>query len=278
MSTQTFEEAIQEFLERSREMLGEETTESLPPGSPSPYRQDGPPYECAIRLDARTIRNYVRTIGEDNPLYTDPAYAKSSKYGCLTIPGPFLSMVRGITAHGAQSGEAGKERPGGYPVANFFSGTAWEFFDVLRIGSKFSSSMVTKELIEKPGSRGNLLFFISELLFWDDHGDLPAKCSGTLIMVPIETMGHVAHHARRAAWRKAALRPQRLQLLPGGYPALDGRSGEREAPRFRYSLLGRRGDRREARPNDYPALDPAGLRRTPRSRRDRPRLGGRPRR
>ena len=189
MTTQTFEEAIQEFLERSREMLEEETTESLPPGLPSPYRQDGPPYECAIRLDERTIRNYVRTIGEDNPLYTNPAYAKSSKYGCLTIPGPFLSMVRGITAHGAQSGEAGRQRPGGYPVANFFSGTAWEFFDVLRIGSKFSSSMVTKELIEKPGSRGNLMFFISELFFWDDHGDLPAKCSGTLIMVPIETMG-----------------------------------------------------------------------------------------
>ena len=107
MTTQSFEEAIQEFIERSREMLEQETTESLPPGLPSPYRQDGPPYECAIRLDERTIRNYVRTIGEDNPLYTNPAYAKSSKYGCLTIPGPFLSMVRGITAHGAQSRRGG---------------------------------------------------------------------------------------------------------------------------------------------------------------------------
>ena len=189
MTSQTFEESIQEFLEKSRDMLGVETAESLPPGSPSPYSQSGPPYECAIRLDADTIKKYVQTIGEDNPLYTDPEYAKNSKYGCITIPGPFLSMVRGITAHGAQSGEEGKKRPEGYPVANFFSGTAWEFYDVIKIGSKFTSSMVTKELIEKPGSRGNLIFFISELLFWDAHGDLPAKCSGTLIMVPIETMG-----------------------------------------------------------------------------------------
>ena len=278
MTTQSFEEAIQEFVERSREMLEQETTESLPPGPPSPFRQDGPPYECAIRLDERTIRNYVRTIGENNPLYTDPAYAKSSKYGCLTIPGPFLSMVRGITAHGAQSGEAGRQRPGGYPVANFFSGTAWEFFDVLRIGSKFNSSMVTKELIEKPGSRGNLMFFISELLLLGR----PRRPSRQVLRHPHHgphrDHGHVAHHARRAPRRKAALRPQRLQLLPGRHPAPTRRRGEREAARHQYSLLGRRGDRRETRSNGHPALDAPGLRRTPRSRRGRPWLGGRPRR
>ena len=189
MSTQTFEEALAEFLERSREMLEQETSESLPPGLPSPSDQSGPPYECPIRLDARTIRNYTLGIGDDNPLFIDPEYGKGTRYGSQIAPGPVLSQIRGITAHGAQSGKAGMERPEGYPVANFFSGTAWEFFDVVRVGSRFRSSMVTKEMIEKPGSRGNLIFFISELFFWDDHGDLPGKCSGTLIMVPIETMG-----------------------------------------------------------------------------------------
>ena len=142
-----------------------------------------------FRQDARTIRNYTLGIGDDNPLFIDPEYGKGTRYGSQIAPGPVLSQIRGITAHGAQEGKAGMERPQGYPVANFFSGTAWEFFDVVRVGSRFRSSMVTKEMIEKPGSRGNLIFFISELFFWDDHGDLPGKCSGTLIMVPIETMG-----------------------------------------------------------------------------------------
>ena len=104
-------------------------------------------------------------------------------------PIPFLSTARGITAHGVQGGEHARQRPQGYPVANFHAGNAWEFFDVIRVGSKFSSSMTTQEMLEKKGSRGDLIIFVSELMYWDQHGDLPAKCYGTLIMFPIASMG-----------------------------------------------------------------------------------------
>ena len=186
---ETFEDLVQEFVERTKEMLGKETTESLPPGPPSPYSQSGPPYECALRFDSRTIRNYAIAFGDDNPLFVDPGYGKRTRYGCQLAPNTILSTTRGITAHGANSGEEGKNRPGGYPVANFHAGNAWEFFDVIRVGSKFSTSMVTKDLFEKPGSRGHLIFLISELMYWDQHGEMPAKCYGTLIMFPISTMG-----------------------------------------------------------------------------------------
>ncbi len=189
MAGNEFEEAVAEFMERSRDMLEMETSESLPPTLPSPYDQSGPPYEAAPRLDSTFIRNYAASIGDDNPLYTDPTYAQSTRYGSQIAPGPILSRLRGITAHGVQAGHESYKRPEGYPVANFFSGTAWEFYDAIRVGSKFRTSMVTKELFEKLGSRGNLIFFISELFFWDAHGDLPGKCSGTLIMVPVESMG-----------------------------------------------------------------------------------------
>ena len=188
-TTQTFEEAVQEFIELSRELVGKETAESMPPAPPAPYDQDGPPYENPIRFDQRNIRNYMRTIGDDNPLYNDPEYARGTRYGCLIAPGPILSQIRGITAHGVQYGGEGKKRREGYPVANYFSGAAWEFFDTVKVGSKFRSSMVTRDLFTKQGSRGNLIFFISELMYWDYHGDLAGKCYGTLIMVPIEAMG-----------------------------------------------------------------------------------------
>ena len=178
---QSFEEAITEFIERSKEQLDQEVMENLPPDPPSPFDQSGPPYEASLRLDPKTIRNYALSIGDDNPLFTDPEYAKRTRYGCQLAPGPILAAIRYPSAHGAM-------RPKGYPVANFISGTAWEFFDVIRAGSKFRSSKVTKEFIERHGTQGTLLFLISEVYYWDAHGDVPAKCYGTQIMVPQETM------------------------------------------------------------------------------------------
>ena len=40
---QSFEEAVAEFLEKSREQLDQEAVENLPPWEPAPYDQSGPP-------------------------------------------------------------------------------------------------------------------------------------------------------------------------------------------------------------------------------------------
>ena len=66
---QSFEEAITEFIEKSREQLDEEVMENLPPDPPSPFDQSGPPYESSLRLDPKTIRNF--TNEEDYDRYTN---------------------------------------------------------------------------------------------------------------------------------------------------------------------------------------------------------------
>ena len=182
MSTQTFEEAVAEFIEKSKELLDQESDENLPPWAPSPYDQSGPPYEYSNRLTSDFIANYAANIGDDNPLFTDQEYGKGTRYGCQLAPGPIMALVRYPSVHGAI-------RPGGYPLANFISGAAWEFYDVVRVSTKFRTSKVTKEIFEKPGSRGNLVFMISNNHYWDFHGDLLGKCYGTQIYVPIQSMG-----------------------------------------------------------------------------------------
>ena len=180
---QTFEEAIAEYLERCQEQIGKERMEGLPPGPPSPYDQSGPPYESPLRLDARTIRNYALSIGDDNPIFTDPEYGKRTRYGSQIAPGPIMVVVR---AGGGQ----GPMRPQGYPVADFVAGTAWEFYDVIHVGTgPIRSSKTDREVFQKQGSRGGLIFLICELFYRNAHGDLPAKAYGTLIMVPTESMG-----------------------------------------------------------------------------------------
>ncbi|MBI3978082.1 MAG: MaoC family dehydratase N-terminal domain-containing protein [Chloroflexi bacterium] len=179
---QTFEEAVKEFYDRSAALIGLEVQENLPPPPPAPFPQGGPPVHSPLIFDEETIRNYAYSIGDDNPIFTDPGYGKRSIYGTQLAPGPMLAIVRYPSAHGA-------DRPQGYPVANFISGTAWEFYDVLRPGSRFTSSKITREQFEKPGAQGNLIFFISEVFYWDQTEELKAKCYGTQIYVPIPTMG-----------------------------------------------------------------------------------------
>jgi hypothetical protein len=182
MATQTFEEAVAEYLERSKALIEEEAEEGLPPDLPSPFDQSGPPYVAAVSLDSNNIRKYALSIMDDNPLFIDPSYGKHTKYGSQLAPPPILALVRYPSVHGAI-------RTGGYPVANFFSGAAWEYFDVIRMGSRFNSSKVTKDIFEKPGSRGNLIFLISDVRYWDFHGDLIAKSYGTQISLPVPEMG-----------------------------------------------------------------------------------------
>ena len=99
---QTFEEAVAEFMARSREQLDQESEEHLPPWSPSPYQQSGPPYEYAQRFDARLLTAFSQSIGDNNPLFTDPEYGKNTKYGCQIAPGPILALVRYPSVHGAK--------------------------------------------------------------------------------------------------------------------------------------------------------------------------------
>ncbi len=179
---QTFEEAVTEFIAKTKEFIDTQSLEGIPPNTPCPYEQEGPPYESPIRLDSNFITKYARAIGDNNPIYTDPDYARKTRYGTQLAPGPVLNYIRYPGIHGAT-------RPRGYPIANFVAGCAWEFFDVLRVGDRFRTSKETKELIEKKGGHGDLLFLISEVNYWDFHSDLRAKSYGTLIMVPQRTMG-----------------------------------------------------------------------------------------
>ncbi len=126
---QTFDDGLAEFIERSRRLLHQESSEDRPPPHPAPSDPGAVPVPSALILTADLIRRYAYAIGEDNPLYTDPAYGDHTWLGSQIAPPTILIHVRFPADHGAQ-------RPQGYPVANFLSGVAWEFYDVVRPGTR----------------------------------------------------------------------------------------------------------------------------------------------
>lgn len=178
---QTHEEALAEFIDRSRDLLDHESPEDYPPPS-GPYDRDVVPVPSALMLTPDLIRRYAHAIGDANPLYTDPAYGERSRFGSQIAPGPMLIHVRYPGDHGAQ-------RPEGYPVANFLSGVAWEFYDVPRPGMRFASSKTPRELVVTRGKQAKAISHHSETFYWDNSGALLAKAYGRLIHMSVEQMG-----------------------------------------------------------------------------------------
>jgi hypothetical protein len=181
MSQPGFDAAIEEFVRATEAMLGRESPEDLPPPPPAPLSQTGPPFESALVLDEDSIRKYAYSIGDDNPLFTDRDYGRDSHYGTQVAPGPVLVLARYPIDHGAV-------KPGGYPVANYVAGIALEHYDALHPGTRFVTSKVPKELFEKSGRSGRLLFLVSETLYWDSAGELKGNAYGSIILSPMETM------------------------------------------------------------------------------------------
>ncbi|WP_030486522.1 FAS1-like dehydratase domain-containing protein [Micromonospora chokoriensis] len=178
---QTFEQAVAEFISRSEELLDKESPEDRPVPHPGPLNQDETPVPSLFMLTPELIRRYAHAIGDDNPLYVDPEYARRSWLGSQTVPGTVLIHVRYPGDHGAQ-----RER--GYPVANFLSGVAWEFYDVLRPGMRFTSSKKPRELVTSRGRQSSSISHHSETFYWNNSERLMAKAYGRLLHLPVKEM------------------------------------------------------------------------------------------
>jgi acyl dehydratase len=169
-----FEARLTQFVEDSNAVIGDEAYEHdrVPFGTPPPIVSD-------INADYKNIRWFAYHMSDLNPLYLDPEYAAKSKYGCIIAPPTILSSVRYPAAHAAGP-------YGDYPVSTMFSGTAFEWFDVIRIGTRFKTSKKLREVIEKKGRSGRLFFLIYETFYWDFHDDTIGKSYGTMIDSPFQ--------------------------------------------------------------------------------------------
>ncbi len=215
-ATQSFDEAIAEYKARCREFIGQERPEGVPPGNGTPFHRNGPPYESVVRFDAKLIKRYAGSIGDNNPLYNDPEYGKGTRFGAMVAPTQALILAR-------SPGGQGPARPGGYPVGDFFSGLAWEFYNPLYLGtSNITTNKVTTEFIEKKGSQGDLLFLIEELNYWDGNKNLLGKCYGTLILVPIKSMGGGRAMAVDKVGEQLMYDRKTSQYTPQDFERIDG--------------------------------------------------------
>jgi acyl dehydratase len=107
----------------------------VPPGETFPAESAQKINEVATR---DLIRHYADGIGDTNPLWRDETYARNTRWGGITVPGPFLHCI----AWGTQ----------GYPQGSP-PGTNWVFYKPIKEGDTFTVYDTLGGLTEvtKPG-------------------------------------------------------------------------------------------------------------------------------
>ncbi|MCV7413528.1 hypothetical protein AWC05_02530 [Mycobacterium florentinum] len=95
------------------------------------------PYPHVTEATRDSIRHWALGIGDTNPLWLDPDYAKDSRWGGLTAPGTMLYAFDRVVS-GYVTGMPG--------VHAMFAGTDWNWCHPIRLGDTIQAFPVLKEL------------------------------------------------------------------------------------------------------------------------------------
>ena len=116
-------------------------------------------------IEKGEIIRFARAIGDPNPLFTDEAAARKSRYGGLIAPPTFLRSVL------ANPPSTDLNIP--YSVG-LDGGSEWEYFEPVRPGDRITHTVRLAEVFERDGRMGNMLFVVREGRYVNQFGTLVA--------------------------------------------------------------------------------------------------------
>lgn len=151
-SGQKFPKITEEGLAELRQRIGIKISDSVEPWCYEATRDN--------------IRHYAHGIGDDNPLWCDPAYAKTTKYGDIIAPPSFLfACNRFISGY-----------CGGLPgVHAMWAGANWNWHKPILRNTHLRTEAYLKDLVDhQTRFAGRAVQQIYHVDFYDEAGDLLA--------------------------------------------------------------------------------------------------------
>lgn len=132
-----------------------------------------------FEVEKGAIRRFADAVDDPNPLYWDEEYARNSRYGSIITPPGFFGwparQPRGSAlTEESMAGLSMALAQAGYPRV-LDGGIEYEFFCPIRAGDTLAASTVIKEIRERKGGTGNMVFLIRETSYINQNGDLAAK-------------------------------------------------------------------------------------------------------
>ena len=184
------------------------------------------PYLRYVNQDS--ITHVARAIGDTNPLFIDPAYAATTRYGRLVAPPALLYAL----AWGSLDLRHGQGLPG---VHGFHSGDGWRLLRPILAGDELRA---TKELVRAEPMSGRyagkqMFFQVEEIRYYNQNDEVVAIHSFPIIRAE-----------REAAKSRGTNSKLRIATYTDEEIAQIDRELEQEIPRGAgASVLGGHGDR-----------------------------------
>jgi acyl dehydratase len=119
-----------------------------------------------VPVDPEMIAKFAETISDTNPLHVDPEAAGNGPYGGLVAPPSFAVTFRNgrhffehVPRFGRQGFDAGKDV---------------EFVEPIRPGDSITLKSYVKEIYEKTGRSGSMVFVVIRSTLTNQRGDVVA--------------------------------------------------------------------------------------------------------
>ena len=142
-------------------------------------KKEGPPYTCPDTVNEPMIRHWCEVMGDENPIYTDPAAAKQSAHGAIVAPPSMLQVwdMRGYPMHEpSQIQNAQRELHRIFDDAGYTgvvaTNTEQEFKRYLKPGDAVTSETTFESISEeKTTGLGVGYFIVTRTVFHDQNGE-----------------------------------------------------------------------------------------------------------
>jgi acyl dehydratase len=115
------------------------------------------------------IKNFCDAIGDNNPLWTNEAYAARSRFGMITAPPTFIYNI----CHGANPSNMGTVAQPVLNIILLYTGAEVEIFRPIWLGDKFTVKGKAVNIVRKESkSVGPLLFVTGEASYYNQRREL----------------------------------------------------------------------------------------------------------
>ncbi len=120
-------------------------------------------------IEAGAIRRFVEALGDPNPLYVDPEYARHSRWGGVIAPPTFLCTISAPLSVPEL----------GFGRINLNGGTSYDWYRPVRPGDVITAQASLVEVRGVQGNSGSMLMMIRSIRYTDQDGRLVAEGRGT---------------------------------------------------------------------------------------------------
>ena len=130
---------------------------------------DGRTFESAnpVHVTSDFLANFCAAVGETNPLYTDSEAAKMGPHGGLVAP-PSLAAIFG-------DGENIFQHYPEFDTRRLLAGIDVEFLTPIRAGDSITTISRIKEIYEKTGRSGPMVFVVISSTLRKQNGEIAAR-------------------------------------------------------------------------------------------------------